>query len=247
MLVMMHDFFSWDPEEQSKQLDYLTRITSFDGKPTYMNAWDITELSPEEGRGGPSGGPTFKSTLKPYEEDCMQPKDKCYPSVMFLDNCHNPQVVNYVQWGVLARLNEWKKGGSANSYEDTWFSTYHDMRSGYGPAGRQTVMAPDQLEPPDYTPQPSDPNFPDQVAMANVGWKLADDYVARWSAKKSEYKLNQINRPALKALLVMLENKGRSTAICQKCAEYHSFGPQNQNFSYVFGERIGDYHPLKDL
>jgi len=258
MLNLMNDFFhSWGPKTQETQLGYLTRLPRpNDDLPNFNNAWDINELAPPDvgadGKVDPNKPSGYIATLKPYEERCMQPKYPCYPSVMFLNNCHHPQVVNYVEWGVLARLNEWKKNGSATSYGETWFSTLHNERSGYsslrgGDITGEADEARAMMGMPPAEPQLTDPNYPDQVAMANVGWKLADDYIALMN-QKVQCKLANVNQQALEALLEMYQNKERVMAKCLKgCGKYHSTFARDVCFQYIFGEVHGDYIQLSKL
>ncbi|GEM_PF-2065797 len=251
MLKLMQDFFTWNSATQSTEFGYLTAVT---GEPSYNNAWDIEELAPSGGRSSiwefNKPGVTYQNakdgymkTLAPYVGRCMKPPYPCDPSVMFLNNCHHPQVVNYVEWGVLARLREWYEENEAHkmkmqdtstgiandaaatsstytpvtSYGDTTYGDFHKARSG-------TV------------PGLTDPHYQDQVAMCNVGWRLAEDYITRMKSGgfMSTYKLGQVNRLALQAILEMYEDKSRPTANCKNgCGKY---SPPNA-FRYVFGDK----------
>jgi len=251
MLKLMQDFFSWSSATQSEQFGYLTAVT---GDPNYNNAWDIEELAPSGGRSSvwefrpppvtyQTAKDGYMKTLAPYAGRCMKPPYPCDPSVMFLKNCHHPQVVNYVEWGVLARLKEWydeneahkmkvqdTSTGIANdaaatsstytpvtSYGDSTYADFHKARSG-------------------SVPGLTDPNYQDQVAMANVGWRLAEDYITRMKSGgfMSSYKLSQVNQLALEAILEMYEDKSRQTAKCKEgCGKYN---PPNA-FRYIFGDK----------
>jgi hypothetical protein len=247
MLKLMRDFFSWDRDTQGTEFGYLTAMT---GEPSYNNAWDIEELMPSDGRRAPwefSKTPvTYKTakegymrTLASYEGRCMKPKYPCDPSVMFLKSCHHPQVVNYVEWGVLTRLKEWydategveeamaemRRTGIAkeipppsvthSSYEGTAYSDFHKLRS-------NTV------------PGMKDPHYQDQVAMCNVGWRLAEDYITRKNQGRLPYKLSEVNQLALQAVLETYEDKSRPTAACKEgCGKY---SPPNA-FRYIFGNK----------
>ncbi len=256
MIAMMNSFFAWEYGEQGKELAYLKRLPlgPNDPDPNFNNAWDISELAPSEDRGQQLGA-GYKQTLKRYQGRCMKPDPPCYPSVAFLGQCHNPQVVNYVQWGVLAGLNEGYRrqpkafgigpepGSTAADaaggeewpadYAGSNLSTYHYLRSGTG------------------APGVTDPNYQDQVAMSSVGYRLAQDYMLRMKAGKLPYALGQVNLPALTAILQSLQNPGRPTAKCtpgcKGCGKYQSAGPQNMTFNYVFGDQVGEYVPLSKL
>ena len=79
-----------------------------------------------------------------------------------------------------------------------------------------------------------DPTYPDQVAMCNVGWRLADDYITRFKSGKRPYKLSEVNKLALQSILEMNENKARPMAICQAgCGKYMP----RTIFRYRFGDK----------
>ena len=150
MLRLMNDFFSWTPDEQKRQIGYLTRLPRpwADDEPNSENAWDIAELGPSEARGGPpvsyqTAGHGYKATLRPYVGRCMKPDPPCDPSVIFLGNCHHPQVVNYIEWGILARLSVWLSGSSATSYQDSSYYSLHAIRSGPVTAPVNTMPSPE--------------------------------------------------------------------------------------------------------
>lgn len=226
MKKMMDDFFSWDKEKQRRQLGLLTGVRS------YQAAWDMDELSPpdEKGHGG------FTRTLAPYRTGpCMKPDGSgCDPSVEFLHNCHHPQVVNYVMWGVLARLEAWDhtRGGElgfdfdAGKYSDSALSNYHWARSGTG------------------LPLVTDENYKDQKAMATVGYELADRYIRdRWTHRQEaghQYD-NSNDLAALQAVLESEQNSTRKTASCLTLCGPFVGSPivrRIGRFSYIWGDIV---------
>jgi len=247
MIKMMNDFFAWNPDRQETYLGYLTRIPKptdlADNTPNFNNAWDIAELAPPD---RDDGGTGYVATLRPYEKGCMKPRYPCYPSVMFLGYCHNPQVVNYVMWGVLARLREWKDKGPAKTYGDTHFSDLHNDRSGYGAMAQHRQIMDDGLPPPSQplASAPYDPNYPDQVAMSESGWRLADDYIARKQNGKMPYRLADVNTTALKAILQIRQSPSRIMADCQNCCGKYK---GTNTFRYIWGTTPSFPVPLSKL
>ncbi|MDA4124005.1 MAG: hypothetical protein OK438_00950 [Thaumarchaeota archaeon] len=268
MLKMMNDFFSWSREKQSTELGYLTRIplAGDDGsKPNFNNAWDITELAPSEERGDitvsrknpvPHRGPAtpvaggYKATLSPYVGRCMNPTDPCYPSVVFLGNCHHPQVVNYIEWGVLARLDEWMKVierlEDLKAVNAQYFKNHPEEKETASPqAATRQYLATTLGDFHTLRSGLLDANYQDQVAMVEVGWRLADDYLVRKTNGKLPYKLKEVNKAALEGILESLQNNSRGTAACKtNCGRYLS----SMSFRYNFGDeelRLGI--PLAEL
>jgi hypothetical protein len=265
MLKLITDFFLMPDKYQKKELDSLTSFGSpgsvvrrmtrqEDDEITFEDAWDILELAPSEERGekktNAKGGPMaedelykvaqegYRVLLRPYRGRCLKPSEPCDPSVVFLNNCHHPQVVNYLMWGVLSRLNEWWSyghmpqeariskavGAESKSYSDTQLSNWHYARSG--------------------SSFHFDANYQDQVAMASVGWRLADDYVQRKVYGKLPYKLAEVNKYVLQAILESLQNPTRRSAPCLNgCGPHRSLN----SFRYRWGNLKGQGVPLSKL
>ena len=228
MIRLMHDFFSWNKEDQEEHLGWVTSVLY------YANAWDIVELGPNDAETEKKYGPQgYKLMLTPYAGRCMKPDPPCYPSVIFLENCHNPQVVNYVMYGVISRLgNPRLPSGSVKGrdpgpqdYSETDFSSWHRLRS-----GGTKVSATDLVSSVGGKLTPANPDYQDQVAMASVGWRLADDYIKlmalgrlpeSWTFPRDEHQglkmsvdVAPVDKAALTAILVAKQNKMRQTAGC---------------------------------
>ncbi len=117
------DWRSWDSSTKAKKC-----ISLF----TSLSAWDIRALAPgyapptetqyEERYWNGTGSLTekwkkFLGTQKFWFEDdapaCGKPRLQCTSTVTFLGKCVHPQVVNYVQWGVMNRLCSQEGAGKA--------------------------------------------------------------------------------------------------------------------------------------
>jgi hypothetical protein len=222
MLVLLRDFFSWSKEDQDEHLSWLTNPLYF------QNAWDIDPLKPVNPKDpNPTG---YELTLKPFEGICMNPKDPCYPSVVFLNNCHHPQVVNYVMWGVLSKLGA---AAGDSGYTSTTYSTLHYGRSG------------------------GIGDYQDQVAMAEVGWWLADSYLSmkrrgtlppswnpdvrnKYGAWDKNPDVGAVNKARLQSILEANQNAGRRMANClKKCAELAKIEVTPPVFAYTWDKNRG--------
>lgn len=213
MVGLLRDFYSWSKEDQEEHLSWITDLRYF------VNAWDIRELAPSDPELEKTvGAQGYKQFLLPYMTKCMRPGNPCYPSVIFLGQCHDPQVVNYVMWGVLTKL-----GTKESGYSTTKNYALHEKRSG----------------------KTSD--FLDQYAMVEVGWWLADSYQSmrrrgalppswdpnykdQYGAWKGGVDVSSINKARLESILVEHQNPGRPQAKCLNACKI----PVTQTFQYYW-------------
>ncbi len=225
MLNLIKQFLA-DSDKQEETLDSLTKLIGWNKGIELLpseHAWDILELTPV------ALGGSLETTMGLFKgkQNCMKPIDPCDPSVEFLKNCHNPQVVNYVMWGVLARLYDWyyyeSKGNPVEEgaktvrqrqqYSDSDLSIAHGIRGG--------------------TPLHKSPEYQDQVAMASVGWQLADLCLRRIKRGTSPYQLTALDTVTLQATLEEKQNQSRKTALCMPgaCGKF----PTDRPFNYFLG------------
>lgn len=74
-----------------------------------------------------------------------------------------------------------------------------------------------------------DPDYQDATAMAEVGWQLAGDYIAKNGAGGPELTLNGVDQVALQTTMETWQNWDRPMANCKKgCGKY----PTLFNFDY---------------
>lgn len=71
---------------------------------TALSAWDIAQLNPDSTSDG--------LTTILAGRGCGEPRQLCGNTVSFMGTCQDPQVVNYVQWGMMLELCSSIWGGS---------------------------------------------------------------------------------------------------------------------------------------
>lgn len=114
VLQQIHDTYwkKWIPEERRRACKQLINPL------TGGSAWDILELSPS--------GSASKLLVIPAGQECAQPRPACEMTVEFLGTCQHPQVVNYVQWGMMLSLCS-----STDQTFDSIADQLHGMRNAF--------------------------------------------------------------------------------------------------------------------